>query len=313
LGLAVNRKASAAAFILALLFSAVAATQFTNSATAQTYSTITIRSDGSIEGTNKIQCNENFYTFTGNISGGIQVQKSNIVIDGAGFTLQGNGSTGIDTSNGVNQKPSEREIWNVTVKNLRITNCKWGIRCDGGGNHTFYGDYISNDFVTRNETGDLTWENLGIVLWACSGNNITHCTIGGSPAIYMHFGCSNNIVTENNIVFGVHLAISGVETFDRNYWSDYLERYPNASEVDSSGAWNMPYAFVDSQSESRKFQDNHPLMSPLSIPNFTSILPTVQSIQEPAVFPFLLVTVFVIVVAITVTIGLLFYFKKRKR
>ena len=291
--------------VLALLITVISSVnQFPKLAVAQTSVTITIKGDGSIEGTNQIQRNFNTYTFTGNISGNMQVRKSNIVIDGAGFTLQGNGGTGIGISSEAAEHPSPLEIWNVTVKNLRITNFKWGIKCDDGGDHTFYGDYISNDIVNRNETGDFSWDNLGIVLWACGGNNITHCTIGGSPAIYMHFGSSENVVTENNIVFGFHLAISGSETFDRNYWSDYLERYPNASEVDSSGIWNMPY-------ESQTFQDNHPSVNPLAIPNFSSTLPTVQPVQEPVVFPFLLVTVFGIVVATTVAIGLLVYFKKR--
>ena len=290
---------------------------------------IIIETDGTVVGTDKIVRNGEIYTFTGNVSGtktvqgnihsnmscALAVYRSNIIIDGAGFTLQGNGITGIDISNGVCQKPSEQEVWNVTIKNLRITNCSIGIRCDFGGNHTFYGNYISNDFVTQNETGNLSWESLGIALWGSSGNNITHCTIGGSPAIYMHFACSGNMVTENNIVFGADLAISGDEIFDRNYWSDYLTRYPNASEVDSSGVWDMPYAFADSTDfENRIFQDNHPLMSPLAIPNFSSVLPTLLPAQEPVVLPIVLVAVsIVIVVAIIVAIGVLVYFKKRKR
>jgi hypothetical protein len=147
-----------------------------------------------------------------------------------------------------------------------------------------------------------------------SGNNISHCTIGGSPAIYMHFACSGNMVTENNIVFGAHLAISGDETFDRNYWSDYLTRYPNASEVDSSGVWNMPYVFADSTNfENRIFQDNHPLMSPLAIPNFSSVLPTLLPAQEPVVFLIMLVAASVaIIAAVMVAIEIMVYLKKRK-
>lgn len=241
---------------------------------------IIIEADGSVVGTDKIMRNGDIYTFVGNVSGtktvqgnvqgnlscALAVYRSNIIINGAGFTLQGNGLTGIDISNGVCQKPSEHELWNVTIKNLRITNCSIGIRCEFGGNHTFFGNYISNDFVTQNVTGNFSGESLGIAFWGSSGNNITRCTIGGSPAIYMHFAVSNNIVIENNIVFVAHLAISEYETFDRNYWSDYLTRYPNASEVDSSGVWDMPYAFADSTNfENRIFQDNHPLVSPLVI------------------------------------------------
>ena len=286
---------------------------------------IIIDADGRVIGTDKIVHDGDTYTFVGNVSGtktiqgdsmgnmscALAVYRSNIIIDGAGFTLQGNNLTGIDISNGVCQKPSEREVWNVTVKNLRITNCHIGIRCEFGGKHSFYGNYISNDFVTQNRTGNFSGESLGIAFWGSSGNNITHCTIGGSPAIYMHFAVSGNTVTENNIVFGAHLALSGDETFDRNYWSDYSTRYPNASEVDSSGVWNMPYSFADSIGfEKRTFQDNHPLVNPLAIPNFSSTLPSVQSIQNPVDIPAVLLAVSIIIVAIA--IGLVVYFKKRK-
>jgi hypothetical protein len=297
-----------------LLFSVIAVeSQSAKLAIAQTLETIIIKDDGSVEGTNKIQCNENIYTFTGNISGNIQVQKSNIVIDGGGFTLQGNNDTGIAISNDPTEHPhpSEFDIWNVTVKNLRITNFKWGIKCDFGGNHTFYGNYISNDFVTQNGTGNFSWDNLGILFWGSSGNNITRCTIGGSPAIYMHFAVSSNSVIENNIVFGAHLALSGDEEFNRNYWSDYLTRYPNASEIDSSGVWDTKYVFADSIGfENRKFQDSHPLVNPLAIPNFSSDLPTIQSMQEAIDIQVVLLAVLIIVAV--VGIDLLFYFKKRK-
>lgn len=271
---------------------------------------ITIKDDGSVEGTNQMQRNGNVYTFMSNISGTIQVKKSNIVIDGAGFTREGNGSTGIAIPNEAVEHPSEREIWNVTVKNLRITNCKWGIHCVFGGNHTFYGNYISNDFVTQNATGGFSWENLGIMFWGSSGNNITRCTIGGSPAIYMHFAVSNNFVTENNIVFGADIRISGTETFDGNFWSDYPLKYPNATEVDSSGVWNTPYFFADSSNfENREFQDNHPSVNPITIPKYSTTLPTVQSIQETMDTQAMLIAVSTVAAVIAI-IGLSVYFKK---
>jgi hypothetical protein len=300
-----------------LLFSAIAVeNQSRKLAIAQTSETVIIKDDGSIEGTNKIEHNGNIYTFTGNISGNIQIQKSNIIIDGAGFTLQGNNGTGIEISREATEHPhpSEFDIWNVTVKNLRVTSCHIGIRCDFGGNHTFYGNYISNDFVTQNGTGIMSWDTLGIALWGCSGNNITRCTIGGSPAIYMHFACSGNIVTENNIVFGAHLAISGDEMFDSNYWSDYSIRYPIASEVDSSGVWNMPYAFADSTDfEGRIFQDDHPLMSPLAVPTFSFVLPEVLPAKMPFVISTSLVIASIIILSVVCAgLGLLIYLIRRK-
>jgi hypothetical protein len=44
-----------------------------------------------------------------------------------------------------------------------------------------------------------------------------------------------------------------------NYWSDYEERYPNATELDNSHIWDTPY-IIDKNN-----QDNYPM-----IPEFTS-------------------------------------------
>jgi hypothetical protein len=44
-----------------------------------------------------------------------------------------------------------------------------------------------------------------------------------------------------------------------NYWSDYLSKYPNATEIDGSGFGNTPYV-IDADN-----QDNYPLMRPVDI------------------------------------------------
>jgi len=53
-----------------------------------------------------------------------------------------------------------------------------------------------------------------------------------------------------------------------NYWSDYLTRYPNASEVDSSGIGDTPY-IIDANNI-----DQYPLMAPYNTSNLTIQLPT---------------------------------------
>jgi len=40
-----------------------------------------------------------------------------------------------------------------------------------------------------------------------------------------------------------------------NYWSDYLEKYPLAEEIESSGIWNEPYQIFESEN------DNFPLIN----------------------------------------------------
>jgi hypothetical protein len=256
---------------------------------------IYISSDGAVVGTNNIQHNGNLYVLTGNISGSIAVQKSNITIDGSGYTLRGNGGTGIDLTNNVTDVPSSREIWNVTIENLAIMNFNYSITTNGGGNDTLYNDYIANT---------VTGLRGGIFLWGCQGNNITHCGITGQPAIFFDFCSSSNNVTKNNLSGGIWLELGGDETVDSNYWSDYLTKYPNATEVDSSEAWNIPYQFTTyGTAVGGILQDNHPLMKP------TTILLTASNPKStiPEVPTFIAVAI----VLIATTTGIFFYKKKR--
>jgi hypothetical protein len=238
---------------------------------------ININVDGSIDpSTAPIQHNGDFYTFTSNISASIAIHKSNITLDGAGYTLQGNGGTGIDLTNNVNQVPSTEEIWNVTVRNLRIINFNFSVDTNGGGNDTFFNDYIAN--TTNNVQG-------GIFLWGCSGNNITHCTIIGQPAVYMHFVSSRNSIVENNLSGGLSVRLSGGESVDRNYWVDYYAKYPNASEVDSTDIGNTHYVFGSSEFAGGILQDNHPLVKPIAILDFPALEPTHSITQAAPAFP----------------------------
>ena len=141
-------------------------------------------------------------------------------------------------------------------------NFNYSIDTNGGGNHTFTNDYIANS------TNDVRG---GIFLWGCSGNNISHCTIIGEPAIYMHFVSSRNTITENNLSGDLSVMISGSEMVDRNYWADYLEKYPNASEIDSTGVGNTPYIFNSSGLVGGLLQDNHPLMNPITILDYPTL------------------------------------------
>ena len=153
----------------------------------------------------------------------------------------------------------------MTVKNLNIVDFYFGVQTNGGGNHTFCGDYIAN-------CSDTCINLIG----TCDYNNITYCTISGVTAIAMNYEANYNTITENNLTGGVIIWLSGYETVDKNYWSDYLTRYPNASEIDTSGVGNTPYVFSTAQngSETTYYQDNHPLIEPVNpqatVPEFAT-------------------------------------------
>jgi len=113
--------------------------------------TIYIRADGSVEGTTDIWTDDNItYTFTDIIYDEIILERNNIVVDGAGYTVQGTGEgTGIRLSDGNN----------VTVKNMEIKAFERGIRLEDSSNNT-----ISAINVTNTE--------YGIVLYGSSSQNI---------------------------------------------------------------------------------------------------------------------------------------------
>jgi parallel beta-helix repeat protein len=104
-----------------------------------------------------------------------------------------------------------------------------------------------------------------------------------------------------------------------NYWSDYLSRYPNASEVGDTGVGNTPF-FINENNI-----DHYPLMSPVGISN--ADLPANSSSpspsEEPAPpqstdqqakpqpFPTALLVVASGASATAAVAGLFVYFKKR--
>jgi len=89
-----------------------------------------------------------------------------------------------------------------------------------------------------------------------------------------------------------------------NYWSDYLTKYPNASEIGNSGIGNTPYVVSPSYSDFDPiaYIDHYPLVQPFS-----------EDVSgEPEPFPTAAVVAASGVAVAVVSIGLLVYFKKRK-
>jgi parallel beta-helix repeat protein len=175
---------------------------------ARANGTIYIRADGSITpSTAPILNTANVtYTLTGNIIGGIAVDRDNIIIDGNGHTVQGGGGDGALPWAGIWLEGNRLD---VTIKNFQIQNCEAGI----------YGCTSNSIIIGNNITANRDW---GIVLFSSwdniiSGNNITanhvcialdysnHNTISGNNALNSKFGicvfsCSNyNSISGNNI------------------------------------------------------------------------------------------------------------------
>jgi parallel beta-helix repeat protein len=210
---------------------------------SQSFETVYIKADGSVIGTDRIQRNGNLYTLTGDISGSIHVERSYIIIDGAGHTIRGNGTGGGIViswyySYGYNSTlyGATAFVNNVTVLNLRIFSFYVGIAAQSTANNTFIGNYIEG-----------CEEGFGMM--SSRNNTITHNTVRDClTGISINFG-GGNVITENNIINNDVRVFLSPETFvDRNYWS------------------GSSYEYIGP--DSARYKDNNPLGRPVDISDF---------------------------------------------
>ena len=175
----------------------------------ETSGTIYIKADGSIEGTTDISTVDNVtYTFMDNIYDEIVVERSNIIIDGNGYALQGTG-----TGNGFYLSG----IDNVTIKNTTIKNYEYGISLYSSSNNT-----ISGNNITANNgqgiRGDSSNNN------AISGNNIT---ANNDRAIWFDWSSytsvSGNKITNNR--GGIYLGMSSNNSINGNNIAANIDEY----------------------------------------------------------------------------------------
>ncbi len=190
-------------------------------------SIIYIRTDGSIEPSNKpISTSDKItYNLTGNISDSIAVQRSNIVVEGGGYTLQGSGiGDGFNLTN----------VSNVTIRNVNVQGFHYGIDLKSASFNVICGDnmtgntgfgvklraYSNNNTISGNYIGNngdygiwLSWSSYnsidgnvvtgnwnGIYLDWSGGNMIRqNDAMGNSDGIRLDNGSNNNTLSGNNV------------------------------------------------------------------------------------------------------------------
>jgi parallel beta-helix repeat protein len=216
--------------------------------------TIYIRANGSIDPPiAPISTVDNItYTFTGNIYDSIVVERDNIVIDGAGYMVQGAGSgTGIDLLSRTN----------VTVRNAEVTAFVYGISLDGssntisGNNITYidYGGILLDDMAS----GNLIYANYiarcqyGIYVWGSSGNTILDNDIKDNERGIFLYAYSHLNVISGNILrindYGVYLqrhVVYGSEPennriFHNNFMDNADQVYSDSVSIENF--WDNEY------------------------------------------------------------------------
>jgi len=214
--------------------------------------TVYIRADGSIDPPDApiITYNNITYTLTDNITtsgDGIVVERDNIIINGAGYTVQGTGtqdSRGIDISGRIN----------VTVKNTNIKKFDCGIVLILSSNNSIYGNSI-------------TANGVGIDLYYYSGhnsiyrNNITNNSYYG---IYLHYYSGYNSIYGNSITAneaGIYFSRSSNNSIYGNNIrgnSDgiYLDTSSNSSICGNNITDNGVGIYLDDSSNSNIYGNN---------------------------------------------------------
>jgi len=221
----------------------------------------------------------------------------------AGNTINGgrSGIQMIDSSNNT-------VIGNMVVYNwfgLEITSCENNkIIGNNFSNNSYYGILLTNSYyntIKQNVVADNGFEKevesipfetysediFGVKLLN-SGNNLfveNNVTGNNQFGIRVLGTQHDNAIYGNNFidnkVTGLQVSMLGASAntianpsrWDNgtvgNYWSDYLTRYPNASEIDGTGRGDTPFYINPTNI------DNYPLMEPATIPEFPTwiILP----------------------------------------
>lgn len=180
-GVHMNKK-----IVLAFVFVGLISLTAVHDVSSQSTGTIFINGDGSVSGTDKIQRNGNLYTLTDNIyDSPLVVQCNNIILEGAGFTLQGAGGWGTPGVAGLEYSSAiNLTCGNVIVRNFNILG--WQVGVLGAYNS----NTISNNNITGTERAIAIYANNYSVTGNYLANNIYGVRIKGN----------NNCISQNQIV-----------------------------------------------------------------------------------------------------------------
>jgi len=212
-----------------------------------------------------LERNGNIYTLKADLDT-IWIQAKDITINGAGHTLKWLRLRGSNLNG-----PSDPDCMGIVVKNLKIVSTLYAV---GGGNHTFIDNTFENTdiiFTGHIGIGDDVFKNNTFV-------NVTfYLTYGGGSLIVMS---ENNVINTKMIAFGTYFP-----RLDRNYYDDYTQKYPNATQIINSDTWDTQYVMpIDEPGETYSNTiDIHPLVNPVAnykIANFNT--PPTSHLTNPA-------------------------------
>jgi len=230
--------------LLVLIFGAYVAWQYTKPSVileeppplTPTGGAIYVRADGSVDPSTASILNAGniYYTFTADIHDLIVIERDNIVVDGANYTLQGTGgsdSKGIDLTGRSN----------VTITNIKIKDFDYGV----------YLLSASNSVLSQN---DLTNNNCSIYFEyssnnTLSGNGITNNQYG----IYFEYSSNNTLsgngITNNQVGIELSESSSNVISGNRFFNCGLLVKQSYGNVVVDSLVNDKPLVYLEGVSD----------------------------------------------------------------
>lgn len=240
---------------------------------------IIIQSDGSVSPqTEYIKRDGNVYSLTADLQQKyvISINCSNIVFDGQGHIINGSGmifwanlwhgyhSRGIAMENAVNVVIKDVTILGFTeFEGIYVNNCSNISILNVQSDKPLYLVSGGNNTVVKSRTSLVLLDILHSTVY---GNNLSSLGIAES---------------EKNLIYGNNISRASIDDglinfWDNgsvgNYWTDYLSRYPDASEIGGTGIADVPYV-IDGDNI-----DGYPFMQPVTITEEPE--PPVQESEE---------------------------------
>ena len=293
------KKMTTLVFVL-LLLSVAPIGSLCSASSAQTEPRIHILPDGSIDPTDvPIQRNGDVYTFTDNVCAQIVVDRDNVVIDGAGYALQGTyNGTRTDSwvvGQGPDQEYNNTVPWTIgidlanenrtglTIKNLNIKNFYIGTYL-WTSNNTMTGCAVSDNIVGILLSGDSNTITSNYIARNEEGIFFGVNTPGDEPLniVLTHNSFVDNVVHFSGCFCVDYNTTEAVHTWDNgeegNYWSDY-----NGTDADGDGIGDTPYV-IDVQNK-----DRYPLIQLAATPPTTPLQLPIEIITAAIVLPIIIV------------------------
>jgi nitrous oxidase accessory protein len=227
-----------------------------------------------------------------------------IIVDSCNnVTINGNSITG----NGIDEDGQPEVIGGLLLRWDGLYEVYGNNITDNQGYGIGFGEGCNNSIVRENEI-----ERNGIGVNLLNFVLVGDATIGSGNICYQ-----NNLIDNSRNAFVEHAYLYNISNiFDAvgngtdivawnngkegNYWSDYLSKQPNATEVGTSGIGNTPYV-IDGDNI-----DHYPLMQPVDI-STASPLPS-----SPAV-PLLTIVAIAMIVIVAILAVLFLVYRTRSK